>query len=299
MKYKYKKSYRTRKKRSVFNVFKNKFFWLGLLFFIILSGLTYLFIFSSFFQIKEIKISGNIKVSVEELRNNIAGQIDKRIIFFDTKSIFLTNLKKINKMLLEKFPQIAKVDLDREFPSSLLAQIEERKPVAIFSEIENYFFIDKEGIIFEKVSVVDPHTKRGQGAEGTENNEVSPRYGVGVDPQILKIKKSALVIDLELGKEIIGKEQLDQILKINSKLKDDLKIPIEEVLTISKKRINAKTSEGWEVYFNPERDLEWQLTELSILLKERIPPEKRRNIEYIDLRFEKIYIYPETYLLDF
>jgi len=38
------------------------------------------------------------------------------------------------------------------------------------------------------------------------------------------------------------------------------------------------------------------LTELSILLKERIPPEKRRNIEYIDLRFEKIYIFPETYL---
>lgn len=270
MKYKYKKSYRTRKKRSVFNVFKNKFFWLGLLFFIILSGLTYLFIFSSVFQIKEIKISGNMKVSVEDLRNNIAEQVDKRIIFFNTKSIFLANLKKINKMLLEKFPQIAKVDLDREFPSSLLAQIEERKPVAIFSEIENYFFVDKEGIIFEKVSATDQ--------------------------QILKIKKSTLVIDLELGKEIIGKEQLEQILKINSKLKNDLKIPVEEVLTMSKKRINAKTSEGWEIYFNPERDLEWQLTELSILLKERIPPEKRRNIEYIDLRFEKIYIFPETYL---
>jgi len=200
MKYKYKKSYRTRKKRSVFNIFKNKFFWLGLLFFIILSGLTYLFIFSSFFQIKEIKISGNIKVSVEDLRNNIAEQVDKRIIFFNTKSIFLANLKEINKMLLEKFPQIAKVDLDREFPSSLLAQIEERKPVAVFCFThpsfeeqnlggqEDYFFIDKEGIIFEKVSVIDP--------------------------QILKIKKSALVIDLELGKEIIGKEQLGQILKL-------------------------------------------------------------------------------------
>lgn len=269
-KYRYKKSYRIKKKKSVLRIFKSKIFWLFFLFLVVSGAIFYFVVFSSFFQIKEIKISGNIKVSVEELRNNIAEQVDKRIIFFNTKSIFLTNLKKINKMLLEKFPQIAKVDLDREFPSSLLAQIEERKPVAIFSEIENYFFIDKEGIIFEKVSVVDP--------------------------QILKIKKSALVIDLELGKEIIGKEQLDQILKINSKLKDDLKIPIEEVLTISKKRINAKTSEGWEVYFNPERDLEWQLTELSILLKERIPPEKRRNIEYIDLRFEKIYIYPETYL---
>ncbi|MCK4453798.1 FAD-dependent oxidoreductase [Candidatus Parcubacteria bacterium] len=30
----------------------------------------------------------------------------------------------------------------------------------------------------------DPHTKRGQGAEGTKINEVSPRYGVGVDRTI-------------------------------------------------------------------------------------------------------------------
>jgi len=266
----YKKSYRIKKKKSILWIFKSKIFLLFLLFLIISGTIFYFVVFSSFFQIKEIKISGNKKVSVEEIRNNIAEQVDKRIIFFNTKSIFLADLKEINEILLEKFPRIEKIDLNREFPDSLLAQIEERKPVAIFSEIEDYFFVDKEGIIFEKVFVIDS--------------------------QILKIKKSALVIDLELGKEIIGKEQLDQILKINSKLKDDLKIPVEEILSISKKKINAKTSEGWEIYFNPERDLEWQLAELSILLKERIPLEKRKNIEYIDLRFDKIFIFPETYL---
>ena len=266
----YKKSYRIKKKKSILLIFKSKIFLLFLLFLIISGAIFYFVVFSSFFQIKEIKISGNKKVSVEEIRKNIAEQVNKRIIFFNTKSIFLADLKEINEILLEKFPRIAKIDLDREFPGNLSAQIEERKPVAIFSEIENYFFVDKEGIIFEKISVIDP--------------------------QILKIKKSALVVDLKLGEEIIEKEQLDKILKINSKLKDDLKIPVEEILAISKKRINAKTSEGWEIYFNPERDLEWQLDELSILLKKRIPPEKRKNIEYIDLRFDKIFIFPETYL---
>ena len=269
-KYRYKKSYRIKKKKSILWIFKSKILLLLFLFLVISGTVFYFAIFSSFFQIKEIKISGNIKVSVEDFRNNIAEQVNKRIVFFNTKSIFLADLKEINEVLLEKFPRIAKIDLDKEFPGSLLAQIEERKPVAIFSEIENYFFVDKEGIIFEKVSVIDP--------------------------QILKIKKSALVVGLELGKEIIEKEQLGQVLKINSELKDNLKIPVEEILTISKKRINAKTSEGWEIYFNPERDLERQLAELSILLKKRIPLEKRKNIEYIDLRFDKIFIFPETYL---
>jgi len=270
-KYRYKKSYRIKKKKSVLRIFKSKIFWLVFLFLVVSGTIFYFVVFSSFFQIKEIKISGNIKVSVEDLRNNIAEQIDKRIIFFNTKSIFLANLKKINKMLLEKFPQIAKVDLDRKLPDSLMVQIEERKPVAVLCNSE-CFFIDKNGVVFEKISEIP------------------------LEMLIIKAENIDKELNFLKGAKLLEKEQLNQILKINSKLKDDLKIPVERILTISKKRINAKTSEGWEIYFNPEKDLEWQLTELSILLKERIPLEKRRNIEYIDLRFDKIFIFPETYL---
>jgi len=59
--------------------------------------------------------------------------------------------------------------------------------------------------------------------------------------------------------------------------------------------LDVKTSEGWEIYFNLKKDINWQLTELDFLLKERIPPDKKGNVEYIDLRFERIYIFPETY----
>lgn len=271
----YKKPRRTKKKKSIFRF---RFFWLGLLFLVILGTVVYFVVFSSIFKIKEIDISGNQKTGFEELKNLISNQIDKNFL---KRSIFLTNLKEINEMLLEKFPQIAKVNLNRKLPNVLAVQIEERNPVAIFSQAlpsfpeenlggqgQNYFYIDKEGIIFEEISEI---------------------------PQMLKIKKSTSAGDLELGKKIIEKELIAQILKINSELKDNLKIPLTEFLIISERRLNAKTSEGWEIYFNPERDLEWQLTQLSVLLKERIPPDKRRNIEYIDLRFEKIYIFPETY----
>ncbi|MBU2635293.1 FtsQ-type POTRA domain-containing protein [Patescibacteria group bacterium] len=247
----YKKSYRTRKKRSVFAIFKKKFFWLGLLFLIILSGLTYLFIFSSVFQIKNIAVLGTEKTSAEEIRT---------IISNNAKNIFLADLEEIDRMLLEKYPQIADIDIKRDLPDVLLVQIEERKPVAVISKYEGYFFIDKEAVIFEEIP-----------------------------------EKPLEMLIIKSEKDLIQKEQLNQVLKINSALKNDLKLFIKEILIVSEKRIDVETMEGWNIYFNSKKDLDWQLEQFSILLKEKISLENRKNLEYVDLRFEKIYIYPENY----
>ena len=247
----YKKSYRTRKKRSVFVIFKNKFFWLGLLFLIILSGLTYLFIFSSVFQIKEIAVLGTEKTSAEEIRI---------IISNNAKNIFLADLEEIDRMLLEKYVQIGNVDIKRDLPDVLLVQIEERQPVAVISKYERYFFIDKEAVIFEEIS-----------------------------------EKPLEMLIIKSKKDLVQKEQLDQALKINSVLINDLKILIKVILIKSEKRIDVETIEGWNIYFNPKKDLDWQLKEFGILLKEKISLGNRENLEYVDLRFEKVYIFPKTY----
>jgi len=247
---KYRKSFRTRKKRSVFAIFKNKFFWLGLLFFIILSGLTYLFIFSSVFQIKEITVLGTEKTSAEEIRI---------IISNNAKNIFLADLEEIDRMLLEKYVQIGNVDIKRDLPDVLLVQIEERKPVAVISKYGGYFFIGKEAVIFEEIP-----------------------------------EKPLEMLIIKSERDLIQKEQLDQVLKINSVLRNDLKISIKEILIKSEKRIDVETMQGWNIYFNPKRDLERQLEEFGILLKEKISLKDRENLEYVDLRFEKIYIFPET-----
>ena len=79
-------------------------------------------------------------------------------------------------------------------------------------------------------------------------------------------------------------------MKIETKLKQDLEIQIELAEIVSDRRLNIKTSEGWEIYFNLQEDIDWQLTELALILKEKISPEKRGEIKYIDLRFEKVFI---------
>jgi cell division septal protein FtsQ len=267
---KYRKPYRVKRlqptlrillrqrRRHLKSIFKNRFFWLGILILLIFGGIFYLIGFSSFFQIKEIKISDNQKVSAENLRNVIESQIIRNFLFFSTKSIFLADFPKIKVKISETFPQIAQINFKREFPDTLTVTVEERKPIAVFNQEDLYFFLDKEGIIFENTLA---------------------------DGQLIKIKKAVKDKELKLGDRVLEKELLSTILEIESKLENNLKVPIEEVLVVSDERINLKTSEGWEIYFNPKGDVEWQLTKLRVVLEEEIPPERRKDLEYIELRF--------------
>ena len=143
-KYRYKKSFKTKKKRVLL---KNKFFWAGSLTLIVLGGFVYLFIFSSVFQIKEIQVSAAEAILAEEIR---------QIVSDNTKNIFLADFKNLNKIISEKYIKIASVSFKRKFPDGLIVQVEERKPVFLLSKNENYFLVDKEGVAFKQVSEIFP-----------------------------------------------------------------------------------------------------------------------------------------------
>jgi len=83
---------------------------------------------------------------------------------------------------------------------------------------------------------------------------------------------------------MIERDYLEKILKIQKYLFEELKLGTKEFLVFSQ-RLNVKTDEDWEIYFDPRGDLNWQLTKLNSVLKEKIPPEKRKDLEYIELRF--------------
>jgi cell division septal protein FtsQ len=215
-----------------------------------------LFCFYSFFQIKEIEISGNQKVSTEDIRNSVEANIPKKILLFNSRSIFLVNLEKIEKELLGSFSQINMVIFDRNFPRKLIISIEERKPVAIAEKGGDDFFLDDKGIIFEEV----------------------------FERSSWLVIKDQDFNQVELGERMIEEEKLTLILEIKSELKESgIRINLAEV--INHQRVNVKTLEGWEIYFNLEDDIAQQVFNLITVLKEKIPSEKRGNLEYIDLRF--------------
>jgi cell division protein FtsQ len=252
---KYRKPYRIKRKKSIL---KNRFFWIFILTLIFFLGLFYLICFADFFQVKKIEVLGNKEVSTKNIKNFTQIKIKKKILFFPTKSIFLVNSNELKKEILKSFPQIADLNLKRKFPDELISKIKEREPAAIFCQVNECFFIDKEGIIFKKIREINEY---------------------------LEIRSLIQKRNLKLGERAVTKEKISKILEIKSKLEDILKIQIKKADLISEKRLNVKTFEGWDIYFNLKKDLDWQLTKLKAVLDEKIPEEKRKDLEYVDLRF--------------
>ena len=255
----YRKPHRYKRKKPIF---RKRFFWLGILALIIFAALFYSLIFLKNFQVEKIIVSGEEKVAKQELELLVEQRLENRILFFKTKSIFALNLGQMRHDILNSFPQIAGVEISRDFFDAVNIVVTERQGVARWCGGEKCFLLDNEGVIFEE-------------AAETETSLV-----------LIRTAKPSLT---ELGEIVIEKTFLSQIFEIKSRLAADVKIAITEAALVSEERLNMKTSEGWKIYFNLEGDLDWQLTELALVLEKQISPQKRGELEYIDLRFSRVY----------
>jgi len=250
-----RRPYRIRRKKSIF---QNSFFKSSTLILLISGILFYSICFLGLFQVKEIRISGTEKVRKENLENTIQVLVEKNILSFSTKSIFLVNANQTKERVLEIFPSISSIYFKKNLPNSLILEIEERKPIAVFVQDDQSFFIDKQGVIFEDVS-------------GRESKSLRLR-----NPSISKAV---------LGDEVIPEPKISQILNTKSALDRDLGIKIQEVEIASQEKLDFITLEGWAIYFNLEKDINWQIIKLREVLEQEIPSENRKNLEYIELRF--------------
>ncbi len=241
--------------------YKKRFFWLGILFLVFAILIFYFLFISDYFRIKEIKISGNQKISSKEIRNLVLEKIEQKIFWQWSfkKNIFLISEKNFEKIILEKFFLITDIILIKKFPDKIEVVIKEREPVGIYCQFEDCFYIDKNGVLFEK----------------------APQSSGSL----------LLMIESEIAKDVSFKEKALSQDKINFILlaKDNLrKIGVEvwKFSIVSPIDIKAKSSEGWDIYFDNSRDSKEQIFVLSQVLENRLTPEERKNLEYMDLRIK-------------
>ncbi len=239
----YRKPHRYKKKNSILG---NRFFWLGILVSFFIYSLFYFLFLSEFFQIKKIIVTGEEKVSKEDIK-----------VFIPSKSIFLIDKGLVRENILNTFPQIAEVEIGQGLPDTLNILVVERLGIANWCQSERCFLVDREGIIFEET------------ISEMELIKIVDKQNKGV---------------FNLGEKVIEKEQLSQILEMEPELKG-LEVSVEEFIISSEDKLTATIGEGWEIYFNLQGNIEWQLTKLRAVLEEKIPSEKRENLEYIELRF--------------
>ena len=254
----YRKYKKIRKKRSPLKaILQSRFFLFTLLSFFLTFGLFYLFVLSPVFSIREIKIKGNLRfVLKEEVEEYIHAAIENN--FLKSKSLFCFSKKVLSRSLLKNFPSIYEIKIKRVLPHILLVQIQERNPVALFCKEKRCFLMDKEGIIFYPA---------------TSKNLV-----------IFKKEKA----EIRIGKRMIDKEMLYRILTILNILKEELAIETQEVF-LDPFKIKIKPKEGPTLILSPQKSLKGQVEDLEVLVEKQIGKENLGEIEYIDLRFDKIF----------
>lgn len=253
-KYKTQRRYKVKRKKSIL---KSRFFWYPLLGIIFFSAVFYFLFFSYFFQVEGVEVKGNIKVDGKEIRNIISEYCNKKIFFLNTRSIFLVSPNEIDNVLKERFPRIYQINLKRDFPNAVFAEVEERTALADFCFEEKCFHVGREGIAFE---------------------EKDKETGI----------KVVVPNDFSLRDKVIDPEKLEGIVAVKNDLDG-----VEITEFILEGKLTVKTSEGWEIYFDLDKDVSEQIFNLELVLKEKILPELRENLEYIDLRFEnRVFVSP-------
>lgn len=246
------KVYRMRPKKRFY---KNPAFWIIFFVILFLFAGAYLILFSPVFQVKNIFISGNEKTAAKGIRDFVYTNINT--VF--SKSIFLVDSDDLQKKILERFPVIEKIAVNKNLPHTILLSVSERKPVGIFCASE-CFLIDQNGVAFEPA--------------------------IGSFENFSVVRTTVENGEVFIGKKVAEKNIIFAILQIEKNLLENFNIDLKEALISSPSRIEVKTGEGWQIYFNSDSDISTQTAKLNALLNSDVFERGRKNLLYIDLRFE-------------
>ena len=255
----YRKPHRYKKKKSVFH---KKFLALGFLVLITICAVFYGLFLWKVLWVEKIIVNGEQKTTKEEIESLVSKRLENTVLFFKTKSILAVNGEQIERDVLDAFPVVSKVSVSKNFFDAISVQVTERAAVALWCENDHCFLLDNRGVIFE---------------------------GAQLDSGLTVVETAQSLGEPSLGKTVMAEDKIAQILAIKSKLTETLQIPIIKATLLSDERLDVDTTEGWLIRFNLKGDLDWQVTELKLALEKQISPEKRKSLEYIDLRFSRVY----------
>jgi hypothetical protein len=231
----------------------NKFFWFFILFILLVGTAGYFLLFHSFFKIKTLNINNRTEINTGLLKNSIYQHLNNDHWFFVPKnSIVLIGEKEIVEELTKEYPQLKNIILKRKiYPPGLSVKVA-------------CFLIDEDGVIFEKAK-----------KETTSSS-----------PPLILTKASD---DSQLGDRIYSPQSIRQISAINQTFKTQLNLPLKNFLVDETSFLVVITQEGWETYFDLDGDVDTALLKLQALLKQELSKSKRSALQYIDLRFSKVY----------
>ncbi|WP_394861771.1 cell division protein FtsQ/DivIB [Paraclostridium bifermentans] len=192
----------------------------------------YICISSSIFELKQIDVDGNSKITKSDIIK--IGDIETG------KNIFKYNLNDVEKKLLVN-PYIKYVKVSRKFPDKLVITIKENSEYAIIKEGASYIYIGENGLVLSEQKDI-------------KNKNIPLVSGI-------EIKNKKLNTKIKINSE----KSNDIILAIDTLKKNNMSRKIESI-KINKNKMYMKTDDNTNIVLKIDEDIEYNINRLKAIL---------------------------------
>jgi cell division septal protein FtsQ len=232
--------------------------------FAIVVGIVYVFVYSPFFRISRVAVSGASTIDpvrIEAVVSQTLGGYDYYIVPKD--NYFYVNTIGINNYLMTKFPNLVSVVAKKKFERLDVAVVE-RQPTYRLMIGDKSYLLDQEGNGLREAAAHE-----GEALVALSND--SAEFVAGKPMVQSEWLKAISDLHKYFATQVGIRDQLYKLDAINSDI---------EVVTV----------EGWSVIFDPQSDIKDQLKTLTSALAGKFNPDDRKKLLYIDARFgDKIF----------
>jgi len=287
---------------------------------VLLIGVLYLMLFSSVFNIKQVKVSGLSRTGVTEIENLANEQGNQnRYWIFQQKNLLIFDRQAFRQSLVDKY-HFKTVEIKRNIFSRVLKiNLNEREFGYIWQEKDKYYYIDKDGFLINELALNLPPTfissepvattsssTATSSTEATSSTPVAADYFKSTINAALALSSSTYPVIVNIGEEHfktdyvnIDKVYLEFTNQFNERVKalneaigaDNETELMARYFIIDKdfNTIKAILNNGLTVYFSTKEDRDSQIKNLLILKKEKADFNKLIK-KKIDLRYgDKVY----------
>lgn len=229
-------------------------FWAAVLIILAITGLAYGVFFWSAVQVQAIEIQGENTGDIEQ----IAWQaVNETWLFLPWSNILLVNTAHIEQSIINQFPEIETVTIEKKFFNKLVVIPQKRTLAGYYCATENCFLVDRLGVAY--------------GPKTTESAKM-PTITMTENP------------NPELGETLIEPQMMASIISITKNLQDKFAVQVTQA-TIGESLV-IDTNEHWKMHFNPRNDINGQVMKMNALFEKEIKPADRKKLQYIYLQYK-------------
>jgi cell division septal protein FtsQ len=253
-----------------------------------IGGFIYFFIFSNFYNVTDIQVSGNEVIATDDVLD-ITGQYlsQNQLFILKNRNIFLFSKNAIKKRLNEVII-LEDLKVDKILPNTIKLTLVEKNSAIKWLSNDNEYLLDNQGQIIKRyyvsatpqIFVVQPG-----------NNASNTTPVASNESKFIKLRNLANQ-PVNLGDYVIKAENAGFILELANKIKDVeyLKFTEIDLPNAYPQYLSVIMAGNWQIQLNLLDSVSLQLNRLNLLIDQKIKKENLNRLEYIDLRLgESIY----------